>query len=108
MSSIGPEWFVESFYALGVSSGWDAIATEKDRVGKKRKGTAARPSKTVPGIINCRDDLITRLNELPAAASRSCRRADTFSSFEENGAERRGKNCSYRGNDLSRLKPRAA
>lgn len=48
---------------------------------EREKGTGAQPLKTVSGIINCRDDLITRLNELPAAASCPCRGADTFSSF---------------------------
>jgi len=72
VSSIGSEWFVESLR--------DEIATGKKKREKERgKGTGA--SKTVSGIINCRDDLITQLNELPAAASRSCHGSDTFSSF---------------------------
>lgn len=65
MSSIEPEWFKESFYALVSLVG----RTRRDRDRHREwKRTKARPNR--PGIINYRDDLITRLNELPAIASR--------------------------------------
>lgn len=64
-------------------AGEEAIAAERVR-GKESTATENRP-----GIINCRDDLITRLNELPAIASRHD--VDTFSIFgirrEEEGRE---------------------
>lgn len=66
VSSIGSEWFVESLYV--------SLRMERDVIVMKReKKMRERPPKTVCRIINCRDDLITRLNELPATASRSCR-----------------------------------
>lgn len=90
-------------FTPSVSSGW--VETRSQRDGKKRrKGTGAW--KTSSGIINCRDDLITRLNELPAVASRPCRGRWYFFEFRKNGAERHGKNCFYR-NDLSWPSPGA-
>lgn len=63
--SDGNVWFGESFYAL-VFLGWEGRAAIAEmRRGSERESTTAENHS---GIINCRDDLITRLNELLAFA----------------------------------------